>query len=411
MTMTAARPETCDPRTPRVRWNWLWGAKADLAYNLLPFWLGFVLVGALYWTRGAGAGSDPMWTVSFAGHELNVMTVAFILYGPLVDGPHLWATIARTYTDADEWAARKRLLIASLLAFLVGPFLILLPYVIHAITPIPASMRSLGLVVFGFAFGNYALYHINKQHWGFVALYKRKAGEHCPRTRRIDALFFHTAIWTPYLAFLTSPWENRASTGTWQQLSSLIFSASHALFLTAVGAYVIHQVVSWRRGASLSAPKLLYVGTVVSLYYLTFACDARVAAFWVLITGTGHCAQYHAVVWAYGTKRYAGDGRATKRLPQHIFGNFWLYATLGVTFALITLQGPGANTFKRLGGGLLQESVFARVFPFLDATEGRALAVQLLAAFIAGFRLHHFYVDSKIWRVSKSDTLAKNLSV
>ena len=38
-------------------------------------------------------------------------------------------------------------------------------------------------------------------------------------------------------------------------------------------------------------------------------------------------------------------------------------------------------------------------------------AIKLMAAMISGVRLHHFYVDSKIWKVSKSPALAKNLDV
>jgi hypothetical protein len=39
------------------------------------------------------------------------------------------------------------------------------------------------------------------------------------------------------------------------------------------------------------------------------------------------------------------------------------------------------------------------------------LGARLAAAVIGGVRLHHFFVDSKIWRVSKSAALAKNLNV
>src|SRR5512144_2708427 len=38
-----------------------------------------------------------------------------------VDGPHVFATISRTYLDAEERVRRKRLLIASLGWFLIGP--------------------------------------------------------------------------------------------------------------------------------------------------------------------------------------------------------------------------------------------------------------------------------------------------
>jgi hypothetical protein len=46
-----------------------------------------------------------------------------------------------------------------------------------------------------------------------------------------------------------------------------------------------------------------------------------------------------------------------------------------------------------------------------EGSQGFTLGAQVAAAFVGGVRLHHFYVDSKIWRVSKSAALAKNLAV
>lgn len=393
----------------RVRWSWLWTPKSDLLWNLLPFWLGFPLIAALYLTRAGGtAPNEPGWVFSFAGRPVDVFVVAFILYGPLVDGPHLWATIARTYTDADEWAARRWLFISSLLALLLGPVMILTPYVINAFVALPHEALNYGFIAWSWTFGTYALYHINKQHWGFVSLYKRKNGDSDARESRIDAWFFNTAIWVPYIAMFVAPWDaaKQASAS-----SSAIFAACHAVFLTLVVAYVGFQVVQWRKGVVRNGPKLVYMATILPLYYATFAFNPRVAAFWVLITSTGHCLQYHAVVWNYGTKKYAQKPAAERRLPHVIFDNLWLYLVLGLLYALVTLQGPGANTFKAFGSGVLQSSVFAHTFTFLDQHERAELALKVLTAFISGVRLHHFYVDSKIWRVSKSPALAKNLDL
>ena len=167
----------------------------------------------------------------------------------------------------------------------------------------------------------------------------------------------------------------------------------------------------YRQGAARNGPKLVYLATVISLDYATFTLHPLLAAFWVPITGVGHCAQYHRVVWAYGQSRYAAKATAERRLPAAIFGNVWLYAALGITFGLVTLQGPGAGAASRLLARVLDTGVFRHAFAFLGATAGLALALKVVAALISGARLHHFYVDSKIWRVSRSAALAKNLNV
>lgn len=397
--------------TKRVRWSWLWSPRQDFAFNLMPFFLGYVLLAALFLTNSGS--NDPHWTASFGGRTFDVMIIAAMLYGPLVDGPHLWATIARTYTDNKEWAARRWLFISSFLAFLIGPVVIIAPYLINMVVPLPRATLDWGWIAWTLGFSLYAMHHINKQHWGFVSLYKRKNGDTNPAHQRVDNIYFMTALWTPYVAMLTAPWSTPQTAGTGIALTSqLMFDLCHAVFIGSTIAYIYHQVQLWRKGEVLNGPKLLYIATVVPLYYLTFAIDPRFAAFWVFITATGHCAQYHGVVWAYGEKRYAKADPSEKRgLPHMIFSNAWLYIVLGLVFALVTLQGPGAVAVERTVGNWLQSSIFANLFSFLDAEKGSWLGFQIIAAMVSGVRLHHFYVDSKIWKVSKNKALAKDLNV
>lgn len=412
---------TPDVVTPRVRWPWLWTPKTDLLWNLLPFWIGFALALALYVTRSSGpSAEDPSWHVSIAGRDVQVMNVLLFFYAPLIDAPHIWATIARTYTDRAEWEARRRLFLVSLLALTVGPIVILLPYIARLFVALPASVNEMGWSLWTTFFGFYVLFHINKQHWGFVSLYNRKNGDHAnPLETRVDAVCFQVAIWLPYFAMRTAPWYvTRGRSYELMQtalgpttVGVVLHTACHVLFLGVCAGYALFQVSQWRKGLPRNGAKLLYIATVLSLYYVTFAIHPRIAAFWVIITGTGHCAQYHAVVWAYGRKKYSPKGGEKPTLPMRIFGNVWLYAGLGILFGLVTLQGPVGGVVKQIVGGGLHTSLFSRVFKFLDAPSSIDLGGQVVAAFISGVRLHHFYVDSKIWKVSKSAALAKNLSV
>lgn len=413
---------TPDSLMPRVRWSWLWTQKRDLVWNLLPFWFGFGFVALLFATRSLGPTADnPGWHFSIAGREIQVMGLMLFLYGPLVDAPHLWATISRTYTDREEWAARRRLFLGSLLAFAIGPAIILLPYVVGAVVPLPPNVLDWGWLVWVAAFGFYTIYHINKQHWGFIGLYKRKNGDGTnAMENRFDSLFFTPAIWLPYFAMFTAPWfldldgkplsSMQIAVGS-TTLGSLLHTGCHVGFLVSVTAYVLFQVIQWRKGIARNGPKLVYLATIVTLYYVTFAFHPRIATFWVVITGTGHCAQYHAIIWAYGRKKYAVKEPQKISLPGRIFGNVWLYITLGVIFGLVTMQGPGKGIFKDLVAGGLQVSIFSHAFAFLKPGAGFDLGLKIAAALVSGVRLHHFYVDSKIWRVSKSADLAKNLSV
>ena len=298
--MTSLTAVAVPDSTPRVRWTWLWSSREDVTWNLLPFWLSLVLgVFLLSWWQIAAWAH---WPVKFpeAATQARITGLVMYLYGPLIDAPHLWATIARTYTDAGEWVERRRLFIGSLLWFVIGPAAILLPYALRTISLYPAGYENVGWVVWSHFFTFYALYHINKQHWGFVALYRRKNGE-ATSEYQIDRAFFTMAIWLPYVAWLTAPWYldfdgaplplTRIVVG-WTTLGHAAHVACHVLFLVVCLAYAGFQAREWRRGSARNGPKLVYLATVIPIYYLAFALNPLLAAFWVLMTGVGHCAQY-----------------------------------------------------------------------------------------------------------------------
>jgi hypothetical protein len=403
----------------RVRWTWLWSPREDVTWNLLPFWislaLGVFLLG--WWQIAAWAH----WEVRLpeAATQARITGLVMYLYGPLIDAPHLWATISRTYTDAAEWNERRRLFLGSLVWFFIGPAAILLPYVLSAMSLFPAGHENVGWIVWSQFFTFYAIFHINKQHWGFVSLYRRKNGEGTSELE-IDRRFFTTAIWLPYVAWLTAPWYldfdgaplalMQAAVGT-TTLGNILNAACHVLFIGICIAYAGFQVREWSRGVARNGPKLLYLATVIPIYYLAFTFNPLLAAFWVLLTGPGHCAQYHKIVWEYGTKKYVAskEGGAAS-LPVRIFSNVWLYIALGVGYGLVTLQGPGSGIAKTwLAGGL--QTGMSLLVPFVSTAVAADVCLKAMAAFISGVRLHHFYVDSKIWKVSRNKTLAKNLSV
>jgi hypothetical protein len=183
------------------------------------------------------------------------------------------------------------------------------------------------------------------------------------------------------------------------------------VFFAACIAYAIFQLVEWRKGVTRNGPKLVYLATILPLNYLAFSISPLVAAFWVLTTGLGHCAQYHRIVWAYGTSTYSKKQGAERKLPSPVFENVWLYVLLGVTFGFLTLQGFGSGLVRGGMVNVLQGSFITHAFAFLDRHAGVELGTKVVGAFVSGVRLHHFYVDSKIWRVSKSKTLAKNLNI
>jgi hypothetical protein len=404
---------------PRVRWTWLTTKRSDLVWNIGPYWLGYLLVAALYLTRSP---DDAGFGFQFLGHPVNLGYWILLLYGPFFDAPHIWATLARTYADPDEWRIRRSLFLGSLVWFGVGPVVILAPYAVSAFVPLSPQAKSVGWVAWGEFFTIYALWHFIKQHWGFVALYKRKNADLGDEIENlVDKNFFYATLILPYFAMLTAPWypigEGQTGFGLHVPISGTTSIATvlhpiiQAAYFVIVIGYVGFQITRWQRGAARNGPKLAYLATIVPLHYLAFTLDPRVLAFWPIIIGVGHCMQYQRIVWSYGTSKYAPKEGEAPRLTTRIFANVWVYAVLAFMFGIVALQGPGGRAVSRVVAHVLGDKLFTSIGSDIGAGGSVILWLKVVAAVIGGVRLHHFYVDSKIWKVSKSPALAKQLDV
>src|SRR6185436_9382415 len=104
----------------------------------------------------------------------------------LIDAPHVFGTFSRTYFDRTERKNRARLLWASLLFFAIGPVLVL---------------AGAGFVFF-FVAALWAYYHLVKQHYGFMVLYKKKNGDLARIDNALDRLFLLFAFNYPFVEFI-----------------------------------------------------------------------------------------------------------------------------------------------------------------------------------------------------------------
>src|SRR6476646_7341129 len=106
----------------------------------------------------------------------------------LIDAPHVFGTFSRTYFDRTERKNRARLLWGSLLFFAIGPVLVL---------------TGFGLVFF-FVAALWAYYHLVKQHYGFMVLYKKKNGDLAPIDNALDRWLLMFAFNYPFVAFIAN---------------------------------------------------------------------------------------------------------------------------------------------------------------------------------------------------------------
>jgi uncharacterized membrane protein len=351
----------------------------------------------LVWFVGSVVSSYALFGLYVTGIvPLLPMVAAWAI---LIDAPHVFGTFSRTYFDRSEWQSRRRLLLGSLLFFLIGPL---------------AVISGVGLVFF-FIAALWAYYHLVKQHYGFMVLYKKKNGDLAPLDNALDRLLLMFAFNYPFVAFVAQDAEAMARVPP--VLSNVIGVLATALLVGTIVlavAWVGRQIQRAVLGLPLNAPKYLLLAAALPMHWIVLLTPMphKPIAIVAILT-IYHNFQYHRLIW-FHNKKYArlpgssptarddSPGTATPRQqygPASLISRRLLYyMAFGILFGLI-YQGPrqflGYLSLKK-GSGLVTEQSFA---------------VQLAISFLWGYALIHYYLDSKIWRVRRDPSVGRALNM
>src|SRR6266478_2303799 len=154
------------------------------------------------------------------------------LWAILIDAPHVFGTFSRTYFDRAERKARSRLLWSSLLFFAIGPLLVL---------------AGAGFLFF-FVAALWAYYHLVKQHYGFMVLYKKKNGDLAPIDNALDRLLLLFAFNYPFVAFIARDPEAMARVPTVLRsgvngLASLLLAGTVILGIAWLGRQIQRAMI------------------------------------------------------------------------------------------------------------------------------------------------------------------------
>jgi hypothetical protein len=415
----------------RVRFYWILDARRDLTFYIGSALAGWAYVGIILYALATLVDPlrDPFaelavlgFTVPLTLNLLVVVSWAFIL-----DAPHVWATLGRTVLDPAEWRTRGRDITRSFGFFLLGPAAILVPYVVApALRPagVQLSAAQLGAGALGFFvfFRLWAYYHVVRQHWGFFALYKRKAGEQDARVFREDYWFFTLSLYLPLIMFMTSSYYAqtpgmpnfglRVPLIAGFSVGHVIYPVAAATYLAVITAYALRQSRAWLAGETLNGSKLAYMALIVPLHLVAFS-HPLLAAFVVPLVTVGHNIQYHCIVYTYARHKYGASTDSSQRVARWAFANVGTYAAVGLAFTFLCYRGPWIGWIERTLGVSLDRAVLNSLAMMAGIQDPSALGLgeQLFAASILGFALQHYYLDSRIWRVSRDPDVQQHLRV
>jgi len=359
--------------------RWIIGPRADV------LWLmgGTALSAALVATWGA------------LRFDLGLVWLVWIAVS---NGPHLVATYARTYLSEESRRVQRRLLLGSLLVFLLGPLVLAV-----SVAASRLGVASFRAVFLSFQFGVYlwAFWHTVRQHHGILRLYQRKAAEASAADDRLDDLLLHVTLVTAFASYLLRHPDARGTTGLVPS-PGLERAALLAMGATAGGVALVWLARQlWRRRANV--PKLVFLAVMVP--FVVWICTSdTVLAMPIFMIGpllvVPHDLQYQALVRFYQGNRAP---QAREELGVKLYASPLLYGAVALLFGAL-LAWLGCSLDRALSCG---PDLFSAPLPLLPEVHARDLAAVLFH----GFFIHHYLVDAYIWHPSRQRWVREGLKV
>jgi hypothetical protein len=294
--------------------------------------------------------------------------VVLFLWGVMFDGTHVWATYVRSYLAPD----------ASSRAGIPKPWWWLILAVGPAVALADAVLALHGALFSYFLLGAYlwAYWHLVRQHYGFLVLYRRRSGANSRSGQSLDSFMLWVGCLYPFLRFSLS--EPYLESGLPQLVPVVLLPQLKLIldlaFCVAMGAAVI-LAVSGRYEQFRPGPKHLLLTLVILFHVLVFSLLSHLLTILATLT-IFHNLQYHRIVWQYE----AGRGRR-----------------------------PLGGLVPYLGSGLMLGLVWygLRVPAVVALTNATARNVVLGLCW--GVAFHHYLVDARIWRVRRTPAVAQAL--
>ncbi|HEV7744587.1 MAG TPA: hypothetical protein VGO56_06305 [Pyrinomonadaceae bacterium] len=385
--------ERAEPRA--ISLGWIISAKDDLV-----------------WLIGSVASSYLLLVLYVKG--ILPLLPMMALWAILIDAPHVFGTFSRTYFDRTERRNRARLLWGSLLFFAIGPLMV---------------FAGAGLVFF-FIGALWAYYHLVKQHYGFMVLYKKKNDDLAPIDNALDRLLLLFAFNYPFVAFIANdPEAMKRVPGALQSgvngLAKILLIATIVLAV----AWLARQIQRVIAAEPLNVPKYLLLAAAIPMHWIVLLTPMphKPIAIVAILT-IYHNLQYHRLIWFHNKKYKASPSPRAERS--------WGEVTTG-TNPTLTLPTSGEGRIKLrqkygaaelisrrllyfIGFGILFGLIYQgprQILGYLSLKNGAggvgesSFVIQLGISFLWGYAFIHYYLDSKIWRVRRDPAVGKALNM
>jgi len=338
---------------PARQGYWLFSRNTDLTV-----FLGSAIVSLLALWIGASAGvmddGTPDW--------------AWIPAVLLIDVAHVWATGFRVYLDTDELKRRPWLYgLVPVLGFVSG-----------------VALYSEGELVFWRALAYLAVFHFVRQQYGWVALYRARAGERDLAGKWIDMIAVYAATLYPLIY-----WHTNLPRAFWWFLANdfsaipeVVERIARPIYWTVMAVYLLRSLYRYVVKRQANPGKDIVVITTGVCWYAGIVAINSDYAFTVTNVII-HGVPYIALIYWYGRRRLAERRepsvyRLFARGPAAFLLTLWAIAYVEEMF---WDRGVWHDRSWLFGGAW-------------DAATLKIIIVPLLAL----PQLTHYVLDGFIWR-------------
>jgi hypothetical protein len=310
-----------------------------------------------------GSGVIGYLALALMSLGVGVALITFIWFFG-VDGPHVQSTITRTYFDKAERARLGWFLWIPVPLLLVGPLFV---------------FAGFGSLFFLFAVC-WQQFHIVKQHFGFMMLYK---GKNKDRTDfLLDRWLLLSSLLIPLGMFVL---RTRPVIIQTVPMAEWLPKVAISLYAVLAAGWLLRQVQKLRAGLPMNWPKLALLGMTIPLQWIAllyashFGPDGIVRA--GIALGLFHSFQYHRLMWFHNRNRYTEPGAVERHgLAAHLVGSAGVYLAIAIVLNLVLNFIPSA-----------------------------LLPYQTAQAAVWGVAFTHYCMDARIWHVRSDKGLAAAL--
>ena len=301
----------------------------------------------------------------------------WLLFVVGVDVTHVWSSLYRTYLDPEEFERRRgRYLLTPLLCFGAG-----------------VALYSAGSLVFWRVLAYLAVLHFVRQQYGFVMVYRHRAGERGRADGLLDKAAIYATMLYPLAYWHATP--ERAYTwfvaGDFFALPGWTAGAAGLLYGAVLVAFAARQVQRAARGEPFSWGKIGIVASTAATWYIGIVAFNSDFAFTVTNV-VAHGVPYMALVWLYGRRKWARDG--SWRTAMHRPALAGAFVGLAVLLAYLEEGAWDALVWRQhatlFGGvqlaGALPDDLLALLVPALILPQAT-----------------HYVLDAWIWKFDGSN--------